>query len=432
MALVSWLPVAAAQQATASAYGQRYVANQDARLLELVERHVAGSPLVKAPLPAPDPAMSATLRQVMQDMQLADGPYAPGLAELSLDLGQYLLAEGDYPAAVAALSQALHVGRINDGLRTERQVPALRLLLQAHEAAGDFAALDTRYAYLLHLYRPAARAGDREAVAALLDYLRWQRRAAVLDVEAGSMRRALDGYELGKALVEQALAESAGEDPELVTAAVLEHLAALHVVNQVSVPGVIVIDNRPPMGRMAPIRHDPYARELTAEEQRLLRLQSGIDGEVRRLLESAAADLAGAPEQRLRLLLAHADWQQWKGRLRAAEGIYLDVIAELTAMGRDDLIESWFGAPLELPEPRVFGAGLGERYGDSTPFRARFDVSARGQVRNLSLEPLTDMEGRRQLPLAREIRTTRFRPRAEAGKLAATTGLEREYTYYHN
>lgn len=435
-ALSAWSAVAvhsvSAQNPGAGLYGLRFVDIEDERNADLRDGvATALSPLYVAnPIVEADPELVEVLRESLVQQQLELGPYAAELSELTLSLGQQLLAAGEYPAAVRALSQALHVGRINEGLATERQLPALRLLLLAHRMAGDFAALDDRYGYVAHLYSNRALNGDTEAVAGMLDYLRWQRRAAVLEVEGSQLRRLLAAYDTSRALVDGALATPGSIDAELLEPLIREHLAMLYALTQINLPTVVVIDSRSPMRRMGPRSNDPFAREASPEEQRLFRIQQGMDGEVRRLLESAPQSHSAQISAARRVALG--DWQQWHGRWRLAAAEYRAAIAELRAAGLAELAENWFAKPLELPDPMVFGAGQGERYRERSEFRLQFDVTAQGQVRNIqALEP--EQENRTLIVvLQRQLRATRFRPRLEGDTFAATQGLQRSYRLYHD
>ena len=68
----------------------------------------------------------------LADVALRDGPYASGLTDPLAGVAQIYKQRGDYDDAIEAYRRALHLIRVNDGLKSERQIPLLRDLMEIY------------------------------------------------------------------------------------------------------------------------------------------------------------------------------------------------------------------------------------------------------------------------------------------------------------
>ena len=96
------------------------------------------------------------------------------------------------------------------------------------------------------------------------------------------------------------------------------------------------------------------------------------------------------------------------------------------------LVQQWFGAPVELPDNGAFWQPPANSEGaQQIIVSAKYDVSARGRVRNISAQTQREDDAKKVYRFKRGLAATRFRPRFENGQAVATQTLSREYVLYN-
>lgn len=374
----------------------------------------------------PPPADREAYHAALDAELAAGGPYDPELAEPLQGLARSRWAEGDIAGAEELLARALHVVRINDGLSSERQLPLLRDLIDLSRSTGDLAALDDRYGYLYFLNGAGQPPYTEQRVQATLTYLRWQREALRLGVDSGNraQQRLVSLLDLNGDLLEAVAELPEALPPEQVWSLVRSQLRNLYLL-QSAIPSESPFLSVGAGSRYRVLPGD----ELDAERQRLENLRRSGMGRGRRLLQDFIDTLAPGSPLQWWARLALADWYQWHGSTRRAAALYGELAVELKAAGEEATLSQWFGEPVELPDNGSFWQGATPADEVSGPLPMRFEVTARGRVRNVeSPEVAEDMEataGR----IRRELADTRFRPRLVGGEPVASDGLEREYLW---
>ena len=372
---------------------------------------------------ASDPGGSeVSYRQQMEEMELRDGPYADALAEPLAALGKAYRRQGDFDSALASYRRALHVVRINDGLYSERQIPVLRELLLTFRETGDYEALDQRYEYFFRLYGQGQPPYTELRLRAALEYLRWQREALLLDLDGDARRRLLGLIALNEDLVDAVLA-----DPKApyawkwdFTQSQLRNFYLLQSMYTPRIQEIGLVHSPGPFGAK------PVADDL--EDQRFDHLLRTVPGKGRVLieqLEQASANEGPIEQASLRLTLA--DWHLWNGGHQKAGSAYRQVVATLQHEGQTELLQQWLGEPVELPTNGAFLRPVDASNDEPARVRARFDVSTRGRVSNISTEALSGEAADELVSFRRRLADTLFRPRWDSGKPEASKGLERDY-----
>jgi len=98
------------------------------------------------------------------------GPYDVSLAEVLLDYARYQSELGQHSEAVELLERALNITRISHGLNSSEQVDVLKVLIDAHMAAQNWALADDRAHLVFYLQKRLHAPDSREYVSALLAY----------------------------------------------------------------------------------------------------------------------------------------------------------------------------------------------------------------------------------------------------------------------
>lgn len=371
--------------------------------------------------PPPDPLAAEQnaadhlprLEEQLQARELAAGPYAPTLAEPLIDLGSLYRRAGDLDKSRQVYQRALHVVRINQGLYSDQQLPLLRQLLAVDRQRGDWQSLDQRYDYYLR----ASSMTDADDHAPLLEYLRWQRQALRLEVDAREDERLLRLLSLNGELLERGGNLDAARYWPLLES----QLHNLYLLQAWQAPVVLQQE----MG----LRRSAFAQpamELSAREQRLVNLQRVAVSEGVALLEQflSRGDLEDV-ELTARVRLALADWEQWNGRQHSALARYSSLIAWLQSRGRSDLNAAWFAEPVELPDNGVFWRPPEE---DGQRIRADYSVSPEGRARAVDTRAGDESGRGHAIRLYRQLLSTRFRPAFSGGpEPLSVEGVERSY-----
>lgn len=137
------------------------------------------------------------LRQGIAAQVAEDGnTWQAGIAESQLALGVALQSLDDHPAAITALEHAVHINRVNHGLFSLQQIPALLLQVQSHLAMQNWQAADERMQYAFYVHTQALADNEAELIPALVDYAHWQLSSYADGHGAISSVRLVDAYQL--------------------------------------------------------------------------------------------------------------------------------------------------------------------------------------------------------------------------------------------
>lgn len=362
--------------------------------------------------------------QQLQETELSGGPYSDALAEPLSSLGHYYRNQGNYGEALGLYQRALHVVRVNDGLYSERQLPLVRALLDTYRDAGDFQALDERYAYFFRLYGNGQPPFTDLRMRANLEFLRWQREAFRVKLDGDRTDRLLEMYGINERILESAdLSPTVSLD--WYRQLVLSQIRNLYLLQS----EIELFD--PDYARLANTVVQPHqGQELGGAQQRLQTIRRSSAATGRSLLEALvnrAEGATGATAQAA-AYLELGDWHHWNGRSRSARGAYVRVIELLDNTGDSQLLEQWLGSPVELPANGAFWqpdspANAVRRVALS----ALYDVSATGKARNIRVEAASVEDEAFASRLRRKLSKTLFRPRFVAGDAEAVADVSRNY-----
>ena len=145
----------------------------------------------------------------LEDMALGDGPYASGLTDPLAGVAQIYKQRGQYDEAIESYRRALHVIRVNDGLKSERQLPLLKDLMAIYRIVGDGQALDDAYHYYFNIHGNGHPPYTEASIAANLEYMAWQREAFGVKIggKAQSRVRAVQAYLRNAQMIEEMAAQ---------------------------------------------------------------------------------------------------------------------------------------------------------------------------------------------------------------------------------
>ncbi|MEP1472972.1 MAG: hypothetical protein ABJK20_12170 [Halieaceae bacterium] len=359
----------------------------------------------------------------LEDLALRDGPYASGLADPLIGVAQIYKQRGDYKDAIEAYRRALHVIRVNDGLRSERQLPLLKDLMTVYRIEGDGDALDDAYHYYFNVHGNGHPPYTESSIAATLEYMDWQREAFGIGMESSTEARArsVQAYLRNARIIEE-MAAQPSVDVNWYEKIVMSQMANLYLILGEDMEEYLAVGL--PSGAMsgAEARSEGYVRDRVTVIQ-----QSGVKIG-RRLLQDLIDRNEKAPAiERAGLYLELGDWNQWNGSLRQANEAYT-VVESLLQTEDGALLDDWLSEPMELPDERALwrsSAGLSTE--QHPVFTVRYDVDEKGNVRNVEILSPEEGQGWPTQRLKRMLRDTHFRPRFSGGQPLSMTGVQRQY-----
>ncbi|GAB3270403.1 tetratricopeptide repeat protein [Parahaliea aestuarii] len=408
---------------TAAPYGERVVRNGQ----QWSDGASAAPGLVpEAPLPEDAAASLAAYTRAVEDLQRQGGPYAAGLAENLEAMADLQARRGDLAGAESLYTRALHIMRINEGLRSERQLSLLQSMIGLARQTGDLEQLDDRYDYLYFLQGAGQLPRDEAAVTVQLAYLRWQREALRLGVRSAQGRSRLLGLlDINDRLLEGSAADGGHPlPPDLRWPLVQSQLRNLYLL-QDSLPAAL----DEPGFRVQSQYRSLGSAELDRERERLeQQRRSGMVRGRKLLQDYIEASPPNAADTRA-AQLALADWYQWHGSSRRAAAFYSALGQDLLDAGAEEQWQAWFGEPVELPDNGAFWQIPSPGDGVAGPVGFRFEVTAEGRVRGAEVVSVPESAENAQYVMLRELRDVRFRPRLDRQGQAQATTVQRDYLW---
>ncbi|MEH6609157.1 MAG: tetratricopeptide repeat protein [Halioglobus sp.] len=361
----------------------------------------------------------------LEAMETAGGPYSENLAEPLAGLGALYQERGAYAKSIEAYRRALHVLRINDGLRSARQVPLLEKLIEVYRTVGDAESLDDVYHYSFEIHGEGHPPYTEEKVQMGLEYLQWQRDAygVILGGRQQSQTRVMQAYLLNQEMLDT-MAEALDFRIDWYRKLVKSQMLNLYLLlgeDPIETAQAVGMPSGPLRG--AEFRSEGYIHE------RIGVMQKTGERVGRKLMQDLMA--RGADMESKDVATFHrelGDWYQWNGNLRKANEEYAIVESMLREAQELDLLAEWFAEPVELPDSLdLWRAHPRKKPRELGIITLKFDVSSRGTVKNVVVEnPVEEFSGQASR-VKSLLRDTHIRPSFSDGEPRDITGLVRRY-----
>ncbi len=417
------------------------------------------------------PEMAEALARVEQlsaavdDLAQLGNGWRPEIAETLLSLGRALQTTNDHDAALATLERSVHVSRINHGLFSLEQLPALQLQVESHLALGQWDEADGLRQYAFYVQSRAYGDNDPGMIPALVEYASWHMDAFADRRGEVPVVRLIDAYQLYS--VALSIIDRQENPLQYPKVEYLQQLAfvswLLHRTQALAGSNMVFSEERQV--------DDTWVDTLTEQKYRnrnsaFLRGEFALQ-EIVSIHElhvtEAAQDVAMHSDllhQHVQALLDLADWNLLFERRQAANTIYRQAW-DLLADEGPEVRKSVFDKVVLLPsfEPRI--GPQQERGSPSTPERAsafapsagsagapvrnhfrdqspdgydyvimEFDINRYGRATNVNLidkvPPHDDALKRRMVGALRD---AKLRPRILDGEPVQVTGLLYRFPY---
>lgn len=407
-------------------------------LQQINDAPVMDEPVLLAP--EDDPAFLKRMEDIrqyseaIQDIELDGGVWDGEMVDELIAIGNLQQQQGNHTEAIETFDRAIHVTRINSGLHTLNQIPAVERRIESHIALRDWEQADLYYNYLYYVQSKAYGPEDPRIIPVLDSLASWNIRAFNV------------GY--GEAL-----------GVRLSTASLLFSAAARMVRVHFGIKDDRFIGYMSDIATSAYLvaRHPELMIAVRQPDlrsgQELLRHQLGETSSINpagyasgeRALMQIINHYASQPGTEVELAEALAnlgDWYLMFGQRRGAITKYGEVWQLLSAMEDGEAqLQVLFGQVAHLPTFVNHAVSVGRAYSSDSEVGetlisdyadVMFDVTENGIVRNIRIMTEETPENRRQLSrLRREVRNSYFRPIIVDGIPTRTDEHQFRYQYWY-
>ena len=369
----------------------------------------------------------------IQAIELEGGVWDRGLIEGLATLGELQQRQGDHITAIETFDRVVHVSRINNGLHTLEQIPALEQKIESYLALGDWEQADLFYNYMFYIQQKAYGSTDPRIIPMLGSLARWNLRAFNIGFGKSLGLRLSSAQLLFVAASKMVDVHFGRSDKRYVdyqqSIANASYLVSQHpeLMNEMERPEFRL--NQDQLRRRLISSERVVSRGFQAGEEALLNIlaQRQVEDGLSMSLAEANANLG--------------DWYLMFGRRKAAAQLYADawqIIAGLE--DPPEPLAEFFGhvVPLptflDAPTSLVFASDKGK---DTKELEVgfvdlRFDVTENGIVRNLVIVSGETEENALILgKLQRQVRSSVFRPVLEDGVAVRSIGNQFRYRYWY-
>ena len=356
------------------------------------------------------------LEGIIEQLESAYHRYHEDLVVPLALLGDALMVQQEYDAALDKYDLARHLARVNYGLFDARQIPIVYREADAFKKIGDLASSGQREEYAFEIVRKVYGASDTRLLQPIYRLARFY----------------LDTFNIlaARALYQRAVQihEENGSDTTADAIHALSGVALSHRLERFPPFYVSSSDNNTLEGPRANLRSNDIQSQYTT-------FNTFPAGE-RALQKIVQIRQSREPEDKLATLTAMlelADWHLMFGRKRDASTLYTHVFEQMAQAGED--ADAFFADPALLYFPRPENPRPppeSQRASQQTGLvKLQFDVATNGRIRRLqTLEsnPAKLMDFR----VRRSMRSALYRPRLIAGTPveAQAQTYSHEFSYF--
>jgi hypothetical protein len=364
----------------------------------------------------PDSGNIKSYRDLIARLESESGAYGSELPENLLGLGQALQKEGRHSEALKFFKQGTHLARINGGLYSASQIPLIRGEITSLLAQGNLIEADKRQNYMLKVQRRSL-SGPDTLVQALMQQAQWQYSAYQLGIGEQQYSRLMNMWDLYRGALTE-VASNEGEASIKLLPPLKGLLQTQYLISGYQGGSDSSDSEADFQARQSKNRFNAYRANSYKQGQAVIRYIYDLER-----VDTDEQFLAAA-----QALVELGDWMLWNEDFEPAFNAYQEAITELVE--RDDAeqqIAMFFGEPVALPAISEIKPLPPRVETEKADILLQFDVNSRGRV--VKLDRLDDNEVSQgdANRLMRKLRATRFRPRFEDMKPAATENIVYAY-----
>lgn len=388
-----------------------------------------------------DPAFQQRVESILQyneavrDLEDQGGIWDMALVEELVSLGSLQQQQGYHLEAVETFNRAVHINRINSGLHSLEQVPAVEQMIDSYLAMGLWEEADLYYNYLFYVQHKAYGSEDPRLIPILDSLANWNMTAFNMGF----------GEALGVRLSSAQILYTAAARMVGIHFGFSDQRYAGYMSN-IADSAFLVSRNPHLIAELARPEYRDVQNTLLNQLNQNVPIQSAGFATGERALGEIInfyASKNGAAIELAEAVSNLADWYLMFRQRNAAKTEYLtawEILAQQE--GAEELLQQHFGVVRPIPTftdqavsvrndfiPGISadGAAVNFAYAD-----LQFDVSVNGIPGNISvLNEETDQNKEIFSRLRRELRDTFFRPVLQDGKPIKASGNLYRYRYWY-
>ena len=390
----------------------------------------------------------AEYEQEIRRREAEHGVYDPATGEYLLSVGLVYQKDGKHEEAVDALTRAIQIKRVNEGLQSTGQLLILEQLIKSNIANADWDEVDRNYQQLLWIHKRNYDAGDPRLLPVVDKVGRWKLKAYTENLLDGSAIRIIgESEKLFRNTIDILERQYGENDPRLINPlygrALTNYQYAIEVANtpQDEFHGagsptrtqVICRTVPTPNGGARRICNtirvpDPsyYASQSSNKDFALGQRIVAVGKALKQIVQIHENNPDLPKDSHARALVHLGDWNLLRGKKTTAYQSYKSAYQLLVDSGEhQEVVKELFGKPQNLPALRLPLPDVDEKIEEekTTTVLASFDVSSTGRAKNVQIiesEPPDATSARRKA--RKTIRGRLYRPRFENGEPVATVG----------
>ncbi|GAA4950960.1 hypothetical protein GCM10025791_34160 [Halioxenophilus aromaticivorans] len=378
------------------------------------------------------PAVASTAQAAPADdvydeiarIESEQGAFGASLGEHLLSLATGYQARGKHVEAVEAFKRALHVQRINEGLYSMNQVPAMEAMIESQIALGDWDEAAKRHSHMYWLHQRNFGVDDPRMLPMLEKMSSWHLNAFSLS-PVNIANHLLSAHQLFAMSIDIIDKNYGREDMQMI-----KPLKGLAVSNYYLATLKAEQSRRSAMMTTSSNGNDTAQAERKARLDHYI-LNSYYNGKqaITKMIDIyETADHTDQSD----LIAAHVqlgDWYMMFDRSNAAMGQYelaFDKIATTNTL--DEFSKELFDKPHALPDMPLLETQAHNPNQPHDYVLVKFDVTSRGEARNVDiLESKPENHVGNRAMVRRSLKSAKFRPRMVAGKPVDTKGIVHRY-----
>lgn len=348
------------------------------------------------------------------------GAYDSALAESLFGLGKAYQEAEDHARALEYFKQSRHINKINNGLYSLTQEPILREIIKSHSAIGDWEATAAGFDALYLISSRTYGDHDPRMIPVLDELAQWHLNAFVQKKNPEPNHLAVSQSLTNRAI--SLIQKHAGEaDLRLVDLLRFKALSSYYVAQTIG-------DDR----SFIPVRSLELNRESLLEQEKEKAVAVGNSYRSgRKSYEKLIEVLYNNPEatklDRANAYAELGDWFLLFDRRESAKRAYTDALALFdNETERAEAQKKLFGSLRRLPASVPANKFYDPDPSNSVLVEAKLNTTRFGYTRRaelISIEPASGDTRAKRIKLKKVIRSNRFRPAFQDGKLVPRSAM---------
>ena len=375
-------------------------------------------------------ALSNDVHQEIQRIESQAGAYSPKLSEHLVTLAALYQSKGKHLDAIDIYKRAIHVQRINEGLYNLNQAPVIERLIESQIALGDWEEAAKKHEHLFWLHQQNYGDSDPQLLPVLSKMSKWHLNAySVSPVEPA--KHLSTAYRMFNQSIEIIEEHYGSYDIRLI-----EPLQGLAISYYFWARWRAKQENRRPTKSSVHEASISFTNNKFTEAERKAKvdrymLNSYHNGKrsIARMREIFEADKDSDPVNAIKAQVQLGDWYMLFDRPNSAHREYQEAYQ---AIGEHehlvDFRSHMFAKPRALPDLPLIEAETGDSNAPQDYVVVKFDVTARGDARNIEfLDSKPKDKIRNRVTVRRNLKVAKFRPKYDNGEPVNTAGIVHRY-----